>query len=99
MFNQPISSHCSHYCIQFELRSGASSHVFGGPKLAGISCFEKMNESQAEEALPEWVAREKITAKTVDLLVKEGFNYMEALVVVDRADLQKKFRGANRSFC
>ena len=60
MIGQPISSHCGHYCIQFKLRSGASSHVFGGSILAGILCFEKMNESQAVEALGEWAAREKI---------------------------------------
>ena len=26
---QPISSPCGHYCNQFELHSGTSSHVFG----------------------------------------------------------------------
>ena len=49
--------------------------------------IEKMDESQAEEALREWAASEKITAKTVDLVIKEGFNSMEALVLVDQEDL------------
>ena len=46
-----------------------------------------MDESQAEEALREWAGSEKITTKTVDLLIKEGFSSMEALILVDREDL------------
>ena len=39
----------------------------------------------------EWAATENITAKTGDLQIKEGFNSMEALVLVDREDfLQTK---------
>lgn len=45
------------------------------------------SESQAEDALRDWAAAQKITAKTVDLLVKEGFNSMEALILLDREDL------------
>ena len=36
-----------------------------------------------------WAARQKISGKTVDILIKEGFDSMEALILIDSDDLSQ----------
>ena len=38
---------------------------------------------EGEKALREWAAAQKVTSKTVDLLIKDGFNSMEAVDLLD----------------
>ena len=40
-----------------------------------------------ETELRKWAAENKITTKAVDILVKEGFNSMEAVALLDADDL------------
>ena len=42
---------------------------------------------EGEKALREWAAAQKVTSKTVDLLIKDGFNSMEAVDLLDCDDL------------
>ena len=42
---------------------------------------------EGEKALREWAAAQKVTSKTVDLLIKDGFNSMEAVEMLDCDDL------------
>ena len=44
-------------------------------------------EVAAETELREWATAQKITAKTVDLLVKDGFSSMDAVELLDKDDL------------
>jgi len=44
-------------------------------------------EVAAETELREWATARKITAKTVDLLVKDGFSSMDAVELLDKDDL------------
>ena len=44
-------------------------------------------ETTAEAELREWATGQKLSAKTVDLLVKEGFTSLAALALVDGDDL------------
>ena len=42
---------------------------------------------EGEKALREWATAQKVTSKTVDLLIKDGFNSMEAVDLLDCDDL------------
>ena len=44
-------------------------------------------EVAAESKLREWATARKITAKTVDLLVKDGFSSKDAVELLDKDDL------------
>ena len=44
-------------------------------------------EVAAETELREWATARKITAKTVDLLVKDGFSSMHAVELLDKDNL------------
>ena len=44
-------------------------------------------EVVGEGELREWATAHKITAKTVDLLVNDGFSSMDAIALVDKEDL------------
>ena len=43
-------------------------------------------EVVAEDELREWATAHKITAKTVDLLVKDGFSSVDAVELLDKED-------------
>jgi hypothetical protein len=55
-------------------------------------------EVVAEGELREWATAHNITAKTVDLLVKDGFSSMDALELFDKEDLlhSKILRGQQK---
>ena len=44
-------------------------------------------ENEFADDMRGWAANQKISGKTVDLLIKEGFDSMEALVLIDSDDL------------
>ena len=46
-------------------------------------------EVVAEDGLREWATAHKITAKTVDLLVKDGFSSMDVVELLDKEDLSQ----------
>ena len=46
-------------------------------------------EGDVEGELREWATAHKITAKTVDLLVKDGFSSMDAVELLDKEDLSQ----------
>ena len=46
---------------------------------------------EAEEAdFRDWATSNKISSKAVDMLVKDGFNSMDAIVLLEREDLSSK---------
>ena len=47
----------------------------------------EQTEVDSETTLRLWAVDQKITGKTVDMLIKEGFCSMEALMLVDGEDL------------
>ena len=44
-------------------------------------------DAEGETALREWATAQKVMSKTVDLLIKDGFNSMEAVALLERNDL------------
>ena len=44
-------------------------------------------ENEFADDMRGWAANQKISGKTVDLLIKEGFDSMEALILIDGDDL------------
>ena len=46
-------------------------------------------ENEFADHMREWVANQTIWGKTVDLLIKEGFDFMEALIVINSDDLSQ----------
>ena len=46
-------------------------------------------ENEFADDMRGWAANQKISGKTVYLLVKEGFDSVEALILIDRGDLSQ----------
>ena len=44
-------------------------------------------ENEFADDMRGWAAHQKMSGKTVDLLIKEGFDSMEALILIDSDDL------------
>ena len=44
-------------------------------------------EEAAEAELRRWATEKKLTGKAVDMLIKDGFSSMEAVVLLDKEDL------------
>ena len=44
-------------------------------------------EAASEAELRQWATTNKLTSKTVDLLIKDGFNSVEAVALLDAGDL------------
>ena len=64
------------YCLCGELKT-----VFQ------LILMEPGQENEFADDMRGWAAHHKISGKTVDLLIKEGFDSMEALILIDSDDL------------
>ena len=51
--------------------------------------MEGQQENEFADDMRGWAAHQKISGKTVDLLIKEGFDSMEALILIDSDDLSQ----------
>ena len=54
-----------------------------------IISMEGQQENEFADDMRGWAAHQKISGKTVDLLIKEGFDSMEALILIDSDDLSQ----------
>ena len=54
-----------------------------------IISMEGQQENEFADDMRGWAAHQKISGKTVDLLIKVGFDSMEALILMDSDDLSQ----------
>ena len=54
-----------------------------------IISMEGQQENEFADNMRGWAAHQKISGKTIDLLIKEGFDSMEALILIDSDDLSQ----------
>ena len=48
------------------------------------------SEEAEEDEFRTWATSYKLSGKAVDILIKDGFNSMDAIVLLDREDLSSK---------